>query len=126
MGLLAAGTVILAMSATAPAAAGAPAAEAAPLQLRPKAAIGAMTTPRGAAAPFAVPTDTVELDFPKPVDPRLASSPSSCASQRSLCYDAGSGRIVYKPARKLMPTIQGLTPESISVKRDRIVLRYSF
>lgn len=125
MGLLAAGTVILAMSATAPAAAVAPAAEAAPLKLRPKAAIGAMTPPRG-AAPFAFPTDTVELDFPKPVDPRLASSPSSCASQRSLCYDAGSGRIVYKPARQLMPSIRGLTPESLSVKRDRIVLRYSF
>ena len=53
-------------------------------------------------------------------------SRSSCNSDRSLCYDAASGRIVYKPARALMPDIPGLTRENISVKRDRIVLRYSF
>lgn len=51
---------------------------------------------------------------------------SSCSSDRSLCYDPASGRIVYKPARALMPDIPGLQRENISVKRDRIVLRYTF
>ena len=59
-------------------------------------------------------------------DPRLETSRSSCAGERSLCYDAQSGRIVYKPARAFMPDLPGLQRENISVKRDRIVLRYTF
>jgi hypothetical protein len=125
MGVLSVGSVLLAMSTATPAAAPAADAQAAPLLLRPKAAIAATAAPRG-AAPFAIATDAVDLDFPKPVDPRLAASPSSCSGQRSLCYDPGSGRIVYKPARQLMPSLPGFTPESISLKRDRITLRYSF
>lgn len=43
-----------------------------------------------------------------------------------LCYDLRDGRVVYRRAREYMPRIGGLTPESISVRRDRIVLKYSF
>ena len=59
-------------------------------------------------------------------DTSAAPSRSACVGDRSLCYDQGSGRIVYKPARALMPGIPGMQRENISVKRDRIVLRYSF
>ena len=58
--------------------------------------------------------------------PEARHSRSSCGMDRALCYDPASGRIVYKPARALMPDIPGLQRENISVKRDRIVLRYSF
>jgi hypothetical protein len=125
MGVLSAGSVLVAMSAVTPAASVGPAAEPPALVLRSKAAIRPMPSPR-AAAPFAIQTETLDLDIPKPVDPRLAASPSSCNGDRALCYDAGSGRIVYKPARSLMPSLPGLTAENLSVKRDRIVLRYSF
>jgi len=53
-------------------------------------------------------------------------SRSSCESENPICYDATSGHIVYKPARALMPEIPGLQPENISVKRDKIVFRYTF
>ena len=43
-----------------------------------------------------------------------------------LCYDAVQGRVVYRAARHYMPRIQGLTAESVSLRHDRVVLRYSF
>lgn len=96
-----------------------------PLKLRPKAAIVVAPSPR-AAAPFVAPSGEPDLDLlPRP-DPRLEQSRSSCSGERSLCYDPQSGRIVYKPARALMPDLPGLQRENISVKRDRITLRYTF
>ncbi len=44
----------------------------------------------------------------------------------ALCYDLADGRIVYRPARRYMPSIDGMKAESISLRRDRIVLKYSF
>jgi hypothetical protein len=44
----------------------------------------------------------------------------------SVCYDVGSGRVVYRGAREYMPKVDGLTPESISLRRGRVTLRYSF
>jgi hypothetical protein len=96
----------------------------APLQLRPKSAIS--TTTVHSSAPFVVAVGEPELDLLPRRDERLEQSRSSCSGDRSLCYDPGSGRIVYKPARMLMPDIPGLQRENISVKRDRVVLRYSF
>lgn len=53
--------------------------------------------------------------------------PGSCArAGDSLCYDYRQGRVVYKPARRLMPEIAGLRRESLSVKRDKVTLNYSF
>ena len=103
------------------------AAEAQPpvLQLKPKAASVSTMSERNApfaASPSAEPA--LEL-IPRP-DPRQEASRSSCSGERSLCYDPGSGRIVYKPARNFMPDIPGLRRENISVRRDRIVFRYSF
>ena len=43
-----------------------------------------------------------------------------------LCYDLRDGRIVYRRAREYMPRIDGLTAESISLRRDRIIFKYSF
>lgn len=98
-----------------------------PLQLQtPKAALAA--APVHGDAPFVAPPAASTQDL---VAPRLATrrderSRSSCQSDRDLCYDPNSGRIVYKPARQFMPDIPGLRPENISVRRDRIVFRYSF
>jgi hypothetical protein len=43
-----------------------------------------------------------------------------------LCYDLHDARVVYRPARRYMPTVDGLRAESISLRRDKIVFKYSF
>ena len=95
------------------------------LVLKPKTAMVGPQSYRH--APFLSPsmTDT-ELELLPRRDQRQEAMRSSCSGERSLCYDPASGRIVYKPAREFMPEIPGLQRENISVKRDRIVLRYSF
>lgn len=100
------------------------------LQLRPKAAMSSATTqvsPAQANTPFVSPTwEGPELVFdPRRSDAREATR-SSCEGERSLCYDSASGRVVYKPARQLMPDLPGLRPENISLKRNQLVFRYSF
>jgi len=77
-------------------------------------------SPNGSAQYYAAPMYLPRAEI------RADASRSSCESDRSLCFDPSSGRIVYKPARALMPSIPGLQRENISVKRDKIILRYSF
>ena len=48
------------------------------------------------------------------------------AAASALCYDAAEGRIVYKSARKFMPQFEGLQPESVSVRGNRVTFKYSF
>lgn len=94
-----------------------------PLTLKlPKAAIAAPVATQ-ANAPFSTPP---ELTLTPPHEQRPQESPSACSKLATLCYDAEDRRIVFKPARNFMPDLPGLTRENISVKRDRIVFRYSF
>ena len=52
---------------------------------------------------------------------------ASCDSvATSLCYDSTDRKIVYRGVRQYMPRIDGLKPESVSVRHDRITLKYSF
>ncbi len=101
------------------------------LQLRPKAAIStavAQITPAQANtnAPFMPPArNEPELTLNSPPTAQETSR-SSCNGERALCYDAVSGRVVYKPARQFMPDLPGLRPENISIKRHQLVFRYSF
>ena len=100
--------------------------DAKPLQLKlPKAALAASVP--SSTAPFAMPIGAEpELDLLPRRDLRQDQSRSSCNGDSALCYVAAERRIVYKPARNLMPDLPGFTRENISVKRDRIVFRYSF
>ena len=98
----------------------------APLVLRPKAAITTMSSVNHHSAPFVEPLAGMDLELlPRP-DERLQKSKYACTGERSLCYDPYSGRIVFKPARALMPEIRGFRPENISIRRDRIVFKYSW
>ena len=103
-----------------------PAADARPaLELKPKAALMA-AVPHG-SPPFVAAAPEPELHLAATQrDMPQAQSRSSCTADRDLCYDADSGHIVFKPVRQFMPGLPGMTPENISVKRDRIVFRYSF
>ena len=42
------------------------------------------------------------------------------------CTDGSEGRLFYRGARRYMPAWDGLAAEGISLRRDRLVLRYSF
>ena len=95
------------------------------LELKPKVALVAPPA-QSRSAPFMAAWGEPDLDLVPRRDARQEASRSSCSGDRSLCYDPSSGRIVYKPARALMPGLPGMQPENISVKRDRIVFRYSF
>jgi len=95
------------------------------LQLKPKLLVsGASAAPAPFAAAPAEGGHPLEMEA---AAPHRDASRSACGIESTWCYDAAEGgRIVYKPARRFMPHINGLTPENISVKRDRIVFRYSF
>lgn len=57
----------------------------------------------------------------------LEHLPNGCANNSaSLCFDYRSGRAVYKPMRKLLPEILGMTPHNLSIRRDKIVAQYTF
>jgi hypothetical protein len=97
------------------------------LELTPKAALAAASSvaPPHTAAPFTAPGLQADIDFtPAPEVHHMSNS--SCGMDREICYDMNSGHIVFKPARALMPELPGLTRENISVKRDRIIFRYTF
>jgi hypothetical protein len=96
------------------------------LQLKPKALLASGSD---APAPFAA--RPVEDGHPLDLAPAIAQHDggrSACAMDSSWCYDMSDGgrSLVYKPARNFMPHFNGLTAENISVKRDRLVFRYSF
>ena len=97
------------------------------LQLRPKAAM-VETPPALQRAPFLLQPGEPNLDLSfRPEDDRLHASRSSCDNAgQSLCYDAGSGKIVYKKTRDYMPSIPGMQAEHIALRRDRITFKYSF
>jgi hypothetical protein len=48
------------------------------------------------------------------------------AAASDLCFDAVDGRVTYRGARKFMPQFDGLKPESMSVRNNRINFKYSF
>jgi hypothetical protein len=104
-----------------------PGAPPAPLKLRSKAAVAEVLSPRASSVPFREPVPGPDLDLLlQPADPRVETKRWTCTGESSLCYDPEARRIVYKPARALMPDLPGLRRENISVRRDRITFKYSF
>jgi hypothetical protein len=98
------------------------------LQLRPKTGIIELPLALQREPSLVQPGQPPSLDYLTRVeDVRMKDSRSSCdRAGQSLCYDSGSGKIVYKKTRDYMPEIPGLRPEHISVRRDRITFKYSF
>lgn len=67
-----------------------------------------------------------ELLLRQELDARGGPRGSCDNTASAVCYDMRDGRVVYRRARAFMPKIDGLTPESISLRRDRILFKYSF
>ena len=93
---------------------------------RQAAAVAAAVPPgRTAEAPFRARRDPLpELTLRQELSHR--GRRSACEHSTELCYDLAEGRVVYRPARAYMPSIEGMRAESVSVRQDRIVLKYSF
>ena len=94
------------------------------MSARDMAAVGALPAGR-AKAPFRSRDPMPELLLREELASR--GPRGSCETATTdLCYDLRDGRIVYRRARAYMPRIEGLTAESISLRRDRIIFKYSF
>lgn len=96
------------------------------LRIKPKIAI---STPSVSSAPFhahAVPAPDLPALTPY-VGLEGEPIPGSCTVSSSMvCYDYKNGRAVFKASRGLMPEIAGMRRESLTLKRDKITLNYSF
>lgn len=57
---------------------------------------------------------------------RKGPSGSCLHDATALCYDLADRRIVYRPARAYMPQFEGLRAESVSLRHNKIVVKYSF
>ena len=79
-------------------------------------------------APFRAARDPLpELLLRDEQERRVNGLASTCdTAATSLCYDMADRRIVYKGARQYMPQFAGLQAESVSVRHNRIILKYSF
>ena len=78
-------------------------------------------------APFAAGRrDTLPVLLMREEQERRGPQGACNQSAADVCYDMSAGRIVYRPARRFMPSIDGLTAESISLRHDRIILKYTF
>jgi len=97
------------------------------LSLKSKALASAGTTNvKQGAAPFTAARDPMpQLLLLEEQEQRVVRS--SCETNaRDLCYDLSSGRVVYRPARQYMPKVEGLTAESVTLRHNRVVFKYSF
>lgn len=102
-------------------------AEGVDLSMKPKAIAAAVPAKSGAAAPYAAGRDGwPDLAALQAVPPPAGYQSACDRSVHDLCYDAADGRLVYRGGRSYMPRIEGLKPESLSLRRNRVVFKYSF
>jgi len=96
------------------------------LSLRTKALASAGSVVKHADAPFATGRDplpqVLQLE-----ERELRSPRGTCEmTAKDLCYDLADGRIVFRPARDYMPGVTGMKAESVSLRHNRVVFKYSF
>jgi len=85
------------------------------------------TAPHEAAVHDALPMrESVPFQVEHALDDARVAHSACERSAHDVCYDAAEGRIVYRAARGYMPRLGELTPESVSLRRNRIVFKYSF
>lgn len=91
------------------------------------AATAAQAAPaRNAEAPFRVARDPIPELFAREEEQRKGLRGACENNTAALCYDMVDRRVVYRPARKYMPQFEGLRAESVSLRQDRLILKYSF
>ena len=97
------------------------------LSIKSKSMAAASELPaKNAVAPFKHARDPMPELMLRDEEERRGPSGACENASSSLCYDMTSGKIVYRGAREYMPKIDGLRAESISLRRNRFILKYSF
>ena len=97
------------------------------LSLNNKALVSVATpTVKRAEAPFTAAHDPLPQLLMSEEQDRRTTRGTCESAARDLCFDASSGRVVYRGGRKYMPQFEGLTPESVSLRGSRITFKYSF
>ncbi len=102
------------------------------LSLRTKALASASMAPSASVAPksdapFAAGRDPLPQLLLLEEQERRGPNGAGCEfTARDVCYDLTAGRVVYRGARAFMPAIEGLTPESVSLRSSRVTFKYSF
>lgn len=82
--------------------------------------------PRSAEAPFRAARDPYPEILLREEQERRGPRGNCQENATALCYDLADGRVVYRPARQYMPQFEGLRAESVSLRRDRVIFKYSF
>ena len=96
------------------------------LSLKTKALASASVAPKS-DAPFAAGRDPFPLLMLQEEQERRGPRGVGCEfTARDVCYDLADGRVVYRPVRAYMPKFDGLRPESVSLRHNRVVFKYSF
>jgi hypothetical protein len=96
------------------------------LSLRSKALTSSGVAPKS-DAPFAAGRDPLPQLLLAEEQERRGPNGVGCEfTAKDVCYDLTDGRVVYRGARTYMPKVEGLTPESVSLRHNRVVLKYSF
>ena len=97
------------------------------LKTRALASAAAPVAKQSSDAPFTSVHDPLPALLMQEEQDRRSIGAGTCeAAARDLCFDAADGRIVYRSARKFMPQVDGLKPESMSLRGHRLVFKYSF
>jgi hypothetical protein len=101
------------------------ASDAVELSLRNK-ALASAGIAKHADAPFAQGRDPMPQLILLEEQARRGPRGACDVATKDLCYDLADGRIVYRAARGYMPSVTGLTPESVALRHNRVVFKYSF
>src|SRR5512134_717722 len=96
------------------------------LSMKSKSMAAAPMPAKNAEAPFRQVRDPMPELLLREEQERRGPRGACQHNATDLCYDLADGRIVYRPVRKFMPQMDGLRAESISLRRDKIVFKYSF
>jgi hypothetical protein len=96
------------------------------LSLRTKALASSSVAPKS-DAPFTAGRDPLPQLLLEEEQERRGPNGAGCEfTARDVCYDLTDGRVVYRGGRALMPRIEGLTPENVSLRHNRLIFKYSF
>jgi hypothetical protein len=96
------------------------------LQMKSKSMAAAGEPARNAQAPFRHARDPMPELVLREERERRGPAGACENVTGSVCYDISTGKLVYRGARAYMPKVDGLKPESVSLRRGRLTLKYSF
>ena len=87
---------------------------------------GALSVAKQGSAPFTYARDPMPQLLELEQQDKPVAHSTCDATLKNVCYDLTEQRVVYRGGREYMPSMQGLRAESVSLRHNRIVLKYSF